>query len=498
MRRRLQIAAVLAYMLAASTSHAPGPVLSPADCPTGLCPLQQAQQPAAPASATSPIVRVTCYHQPQGNQQFRDHGTGTLVDATPGGNALVITNWHVVACDANEPPIEQIVVYFPGGFSSQARILKADRLWDLAALEIACPPGPAQPVALADDVPQVGETLSIVGYGSNNQARQEFGPVTKFLAPAQNQPYELIEVAVVSEQGDSGGPILTPSGKLCGVLFGSNGQQRITAGAHCGPVRRFLHGLGGRFSRQNPTPTAQTPSRHAPKQAYNQPQPAPGSTLQPLPAKPQPGPAADPAAPIVRTIPGPEAYPPAEDTANTEAPRWRPTPNAPIVNTTPPPAAKPAIPPAVGSIVKDVGAFAISKGLVYLGLSVPVAGVAGSALTWFIMRRARKRLAARNDGNTNTPTPPTPPASSQPAAAAFHTVLDRTANVYVDRPLPELEAEAYREAARRIMPLQGNKTMTFAAAIEILEGTKDLVYQGARVVSRRTNPSAWKNDPPPQ
>lgn len=58
------------------------------------------------------------------------YGSGSLVDARE-QYGLVVTNWHVVR-DATGT----IEVVFPSGFRSEARALKLDHTWDLAALVV--------------------------------------------------------------------------------------------------------------------------------------------------------------------------------------------------------------------------------------------------------------------------------------------------------------------------------------------------------------------------
>src|SRR5581483_10354865 len=80
------------------------------------------------------------------NRDGMAFGSGTLVDAR-GKHGLVLTNWHVV-----EDASDEITVRFPDGFVSGARLLKADKLWDLAALAVWRPN--CTPVPLAQTPPQ--------------------------------------------------------------------------------------------------------------------------------------------------------------------------------------------------------------------------------------------------------------------------------------------------------------------------------------------------------
>jgi len=157
------------------------------------------------------------------------YGTGTLIDVRA-QYGLVVTNWHVV-CDATGP----IEVCFPDGFRSQARALKFDPDWDLAALVVWRPA--ALPVSIADRPPRPGDALTIHGYGQG-QYRVAHGRCTQYYAPSPDYPEEMVELTVEARQGDSGGPILNQRGELAGVLFGAG--QGTTIGSFSRRVESFL------------------------------------------------------------------------------------------------------------------------------------------------------------------------------------------------------------------------------------------------------------------
>ena len=163
-------------------------------------------------------------------------GSGSLV-AVNGQHGLVITNWHVVR-DAGD----RIEVVFPDGFRSEARLLAADRNWDLAALAIRKPN--VRPIPLSAQAPWPGEPLTIAGYGTGRY-RTATGRCLQYVSPGKNQPFEMVELAASAREGDSGGPILNQRGELAGVLFGATWGR--TAGSHTVPVRRFLTSVSDRF-----------------------------------------------------------------------------------------------------------------------------------------------------------------------------------------------------------------------------------------------------------
>jgi hypothetical protein len=156
-------------------------------------------------------------------------GSGTLVDVRD-QYGLVVTNWHVVR-DARGA----VEVTFPSGFRSQARPLKVDSNWDLAALVIWRPT--IEPVKLAACPPRPGDLLTIHGYG-RGQYRIATGRCTTYYAPRRDYPLEMVELDVEARQGDSGGPIFNQHGELAGVLFGAG--EGTTLGSYAPRVSNFL------------------------------------------------------------------------------------------------------------------------------------------------------------------------------------------------------------------------------------------------------------------
>ena len=158
------------------------------------------------------------------------YGSGTLI-ARQGKLGIVISNWHVVR-DADG----DILVSFPGGFRSTAKVIRSDRTWDLAAL-LTWVPEDVTPVTLANELPRPGQPLAIAGYGTGS-FRAVAGTCQQYVSPGINMPSDMIQLSAVARQGDSGGPILTRNGELAGVLFGAG--WRTTSGSHVGRVRWFL------------------------------------------------------------------------------------------------------------------------------------------------------------------------------------------------------------------------------------------------------------------
>ncbi len=179
------------------------------------------------------------------------YGSGTLIDCRD-AYGLVVTNWHVV-----HEAKGKIEVRFPDGFTSEARPLKLDETWDLAALVVWRPP--ITPARLAMSPPQPGDRLTICGYGQGEYLAQT-GRCTDYYSPEVGQPQEIVELNVQARQGDSGGPIFNDRGELAGVLFGA--ARGTTLGSFGGRVQTFLATLAPDIgAAKSATLIAQTPQR---------------------------------------------------------------------------------------------------------------------------------------------------------------------------------------------------------------------------------------------
>ena len=160
-------------------------------------------------------------------------GSGVLVDMNQ-SQGLVLTNWHVIRDTRSA-----VLVQFPDGFQSAGTVIRHDEAWDLAALVIWKPQ--ATPIPLADQPPQIGELLTIAGFG-RGAYRAETGPCTEYLSPGTGYAKEFVELSATARQGDSGCPILNADGKLAGVLFGQS--EGRTIGSCSTRVKAFLASVG--------------------------------------------------------------------------------------------------------------------------------------------------------------------------------------------------------------------------------------------------------------
>jgi hypothetical protein len=200
------------------------------------------------------------------------NGSGSYVAARD-QYGLVVTNWHVVR-DAKGP----IQIVFADGFRSEAKVLKTDSDWDLAALLIWRPK--VEPLPICTTAPQPGDPLTIAGYGQGDY-RSVTGKCTQYLAPSVKHPYEFVELSAKARQGDSGGPILNDRGELAGVLFGAD--RATTSGSYCGRVRWFLSSVWPDLDAPGSTPPTNPLVGYQPESPISaEPNPNPSTNLVPI------------------------------------------------------------------------------------------------------------------------------------------------------------------------------------------------------------------------
>jgi hypothetical protein len=345
--KRLPVVAILFALAAPWACKSPAAPFDPYTPPGGLTASSWQNTGAHPA-----VVRVIAPER-----QSMSLGSGVLVGHSE-RLGLVVTNWHVV-----QDATGTIMVAFPNGFRSAARLLKTDRHWDLAALAIWRPENVA-PVPLAGYMPRRGEPLTVAGYGGG-QYRASTGRLVDYAAPATNFPYELLEVSTSARQGDSGGPIFNSRGEVAGVLFGTGGGS--TMGSYCGRVRAFLMTVLPDFEQLDPEPvqvaaqSAVVPqpeplrAQSAPTAIAQLPAVQPTSMPDPVPpvfetqASPQPVP---PAASMARVVPRPPAHPMqvARAMPKPQPPAMRPVPG--IAVAVPAAVVKPAVMPVTDAVAQ--------------------------------------------------------------------------------------------------------------------------------------------------
>jgi serine protease Do len=149
-------------------------------------------------------------------------GSGVVID---GPRGIVLTNAHVVANAA------RIKIELADGRSFHARILGADRTFDLAVLKLQGASGlPALPMGTSRDL-MIGETVIAIGNPLGLSHTVTTGVVSALhrnVRLDERSSYEdLIQTDALINPGNSGGPLLNINGDLVGI----NSAIRVGAGA---------------------------------------------------------------------------------------------------------------------------------------------------------------------------------------------------------------------------------------------------------------------------
>ena len=264
-----------------------------AQCANGRCPPQSPSTSltwniSLPATGNPAIVRVYVKE----GKGSRGGGSGAVFRQER-KVAYVLTAAHVIA-DRTKGG----VTVWTGKQLYQATVLREDKLWDVAVLRIANPG--IKPLILADDLPEIGDSVECSGLGSNGVFQYRIGPVTQFVSPGKNLPLEWIEVKVASRQGDSGGPIVNTKGRIVGLINGTNG--RITAGPCLPRIRKIVDGLLGCRPQRRPVPIREVSPRLGPLTPST---PALIPPICPPSLRPAPAAPSSPEAPEIPSTPAP-------------------------------------------------------------------------------------------------------------------------------------------------------------------------------------------------
>jgi len=204
----------------------------------------------------------TCRLYSPSGQYF---GSGTLIDKDA-NSGLVVSAGHVVP-RAGVP----VRGMFPSGESFSGKVVCRDcdltleksatfrGAVDLAYIVLdASPRAPTK--ALAGDGPRPGDMLTLAGYGGDGRYRSVAGKMLRTLPSSRGgEPVFLVGAAI--RHGDSGGPVMTSSGHLAGVISETNhkdqtsatywGQVKNTASAaHLGPSVTFASAVDAAGDRR--------------------------------------------------------------------------------------------------------------------------------------------------------------------------------------------------------------------------------------------------------
>jgi tetratricopeptide (TPR) repeat protein len=192
-------------------------------------------------------------------------GTGWVVDRE---RRLIVTNHHVVGAEA------VVHVYFPAyrdgrlvaeraqyrpDMAVRAEVLDSDPTRDLGVIRVDSLPEGTVALKLAAVSPEPGEGLHLVGNPAASDAlwiysagtvrsvhhKTVFWPA-EHGKPAQTVSARVIESAVTSNGGDSGGPVMNDRGELVGVHSMGGAGQVMVRHIDLSEVKAFLgdvHGL---------------------------------------------------------------------------------------------------------------------------------------------------------------------------------------------------------------------------------------------------------------
>lgn len=253
-----------------------------------------AGSPTPAAADTRPVTRTTTDDSPQdiyrksigGVVWIENHlekdsitGTGFLVDAK---RKLVVTNYHLALDE------ETMDVFFPvrdkagkligdpkfyqknieslrkTGHYSAGRVVARAPNKDLVVLVLESLPASAVQLDLADNDPEAGDVLHMLGNPAGRELWR-WGPAVKprlgtFRGKYNNFPVEMnykqITYGSNSFGGNSGGPVLNDAGKVVGVHSSGGGEGGMNGGAvHYSEVAELLNTFTQyrSFSIENPT-----------------------------------------------------------------------------------------------------------------------------------------------------------------------------------------------------------------------------------------------------
>ncbi len=165
-------------------------------------------------AAQSAVCRVSAV-----GQGFQCWGTGVLMNS-----GCVLTASHTFR-EGGSPRIT-----WSDGSTTAATISARDDTYDLLMLEPARVPAGMQGYPRAGRNMQPGDMVYTAGYGGPGDVLQVLERRVQGYSGPGSGPPDWLFVSGPSRQGDSGGPILTPSGEVVGIVWGTDGASYSTGG----------------------------------------------------------------------------------------------------------------------------------------------------------------------------------------------------------------------------------------------------------------------------
>lgn len=191
------------------------------------------------------VVRVTGYvTHPKTGEQI-EHGVGTGVVIVDRG--VILTNLHVAA------GAQTLKVEFHDGTETAASLIGAQPEHDLAVLQAHEVPDDLQPatmISTADLLP--GDQVAAVGFpfgiGPSVSAGVVSGLQRSFESPDGKQSMDnLIQFDAAANPGNSGGPLVTMSGEVVGIvtaIYNPNRQRTFVGIGFAVPIESAASAVG--------------------------------------------------------------------------------------------------------------------------------------------------------------------------------------------------------------------------------------------------------------
>jgi hypothetical protein len=187
-----------------------------------------------PSHALTSVVRIYC-----GNgKKINTIGSGVVV-RWHRGKIYVLTARHVVA-DAKDILVEPATKK-----RYRAKAVAVDRYWDCAVLDIGGVPAGIVPADMEfgdKAVLAAGDRVESCGYGSDGKLAVHAGLFIGYRRSSENPrtpPDDWFEFSGRARPGDSGGPVFSASGRVVGILWGTDG--RIVVGVQAGRLHKAMN-----------------------------------------------------------------------------------------------------------------------------------------------------------------------------------------------------------------------------------------------------------------
>jgi hypothetical protein len=138
------------------------------------------------------------------------------------GPDTLVTSRHAVANESS------VTVFLADGRRLQGKVVPTDYLGDIILLTVdGLPSGAAIDIA-SEPLPEIGESVYSVGVDVTKQAVRAYPPGSVLLPPAANHPLARLHHTAYSQPGNSGGALVSATGKLVGIIA-SGGEGRYEA-----------------------------------------------------------------------------------------------------------------------------------------------------------------------------------------------------------------------------------------------------------------------------